>query len=87
MKIPFIEDPKSGQQSVSLTVLILSTLVVLVAFGLNIAGVVDSTSISLEFFAISASLYFGRNMGINGRTYTASTPVVAVVEEPKVDTK
>lgn len=72
MKFPFIERPKENQ-STSLTILILSMILVVIAFALNISGVVENTSIALEFFGISSALYFGRNMSINGKSYTAVT--------------
>lgn len=63
IKLPFIVDPKDDKPSVSLTILILSVVSVMTAFGLHIAGKVEGTSISLEFFGIAASLYFGRRFG------------------------
>jgi hypothetical protein len=74
MKLPFIEKPKENE-STSLTILILSVILVVVAFILNVSGVVEHTSISLEFFGIAGTLYFGRNLGIGARTSTINAPV------------
>lgn len=74
MKLPFIEKPKDNE-STSLTILVLSVVLVVLAFILNISGVVEHTSISLEFFGIAATLYFGRNLSIGTKTSSISTPV------------
>jgi hypothetical protein len=66
IKIPFVEDPITKAPSVSLTILIVAVVAVLVGYGLDLADKVKDTSIALEFFGISAALYFGRRVGFKG---------------------
>ena len=53
-------DPKTGQPSVSLGILLLATLVMVIAVGINIAGYAKSTDLVVEFWMGSAGLYWGR---------------------------
>lgn len=53
-------DPKTGQPSVSLGILLLATLVMVIAVGINIAGYAKSTDLVVEFWLGSAGLYWGR---------------------------
>lgn len=71
LKLPFIQDPITKLPSVSLTNLIISILFLLVAAGLDLAGKVKGTSIALEYFGVSAALYFSRRINVNGREMSA----------------
>lgn len=73
IKLAFIQDPISKLPSVSLTNLVLSILLLLIATGLDLAGKVKGTSIALEYFGVSAALYFSRRINVNGRTFTAES--------------
>lgn len=58
----YIVDPNTDKPSVSLTNFAISVLVLLTAIGLHIAGKTATTSVALEYFFGSASLYFGRRL-------------------------
>lgn len=73
LKLPFVQDPISKLPSVSLTNLVISTIFLLVAAGLDLAGKVKGTSIALEYFGVSAALYFSRRINLNGRSFTAES--------------
>ena len=73
LRLPFIEDPISKKPSVSLTNLIISIVLLLVATGLDLAGKVKGTSIALEYFGVSSALYFSRRINLNGRSFTAES--------------
>jgi hypothetical protein len=73
IKLSFIQDPITKLPSVSLTNLVISTIFLLVAAGLDLAGKVKGTSIALEYFGVSAALYFSRRINVNGRSFTAES--------------
>lgn len=56
----FILDPKTKERSVSLTLLLVSFISVLIASGLEMAGVIKTVSVVPELFFACAGLYFGR---------------------------
>lgn len=56
----WVPDPKTGEQSVSLTLVVLSAGFVGVAMLLEMTGVIDNTSMAFEFFGASCGLYWGR---------------------------
>jgi hypothetical protein len=59
----WIIDPKTKEASVSLTILMVSFVVCVVSSGLEMAGVIKSTSMSFEMFGAASGLYFGRRWG------------------------
>jgi hypothetical protein len=71
IKLAYIQDPITKQPSVSLTNLVISLVFLLVAGGLDLAGKVKGTSIALEYFGVSAALYFSRRINVNGKSFTA----------------
>lgn len=73
IKLAYIQDPISKLPSVSLTNLVISLIFLLVAGGLDLAGKVKGTSIALEYFGVSAALYFSRRININGKGFTAES--------------
>lgn len=73
LDILWIVDPKTKEPSVSLTNLVLAIVFLLTAGALNLAGVVQTTSIALEYFGLASALYFGRRMNINGKTYDSQS--------------
>jgi hypothetical protein len=73
IKLAYIQDPITKQPSVSLTNLTISTVFLLVAAGLDLAGKVKGTSIALEYFGVSAALYFSRRINVNGKSFTAES--------------
>lgn len=62
--VPMITDPKTGKSSVSLTLLFLSSLYVQVGLIGKYSKLLDGIDLNqaLNFFLISAGLYFGRNL-------------------------
>jgi len=73
LKLPFIQDPITKKPSVSLTNLAISTLFLLVAASLDLAGKVKDTSIALEYFGVSSALYFSRRINLNGREFSSES--------------
>lgn len=73
IKLPFVLDPLTKKPSVSLTNLVISTVFLLVAAGLDLSGKVEDTSIALEYFGVSSALYFSRRISINGREFTSES--------------
>jgi len=62
-----IKDPKQKEPSVSLTMMLIAFIVALVAAGLDMAGKIKSTSVTLELFWGVTALYFGRRFNIGGK--------------------
>jgi hypothetical protein len=56
----WVTDPKTGEKSVSLTVLALSTVVMVVAIGLQLSGIAKDVSLATEWWFGAAGLYWGR---------------------------
>lgn len=56
----WLSDPKTKESSVSLTLMVISFVVLLVASTLHIAQLTDNTSSLTELFYATAGLYFGR---------------------------
>ncbi len=71
LNFPWIVDPDTKKQSVSVTNFVLSIFFLLVAASLNLAGVVKDTSIAVEYFGMSAALYFGRRFNFKGQAFEA----------------
>lgn len=65
----WIKDPKDKSKSVSLTLLVASFVGLLIASGLEIAGVVETTSGLSELFYSTVALYFGRRFKVNTREF------------------
>lgn len=63
----YSRDPNTGKASVSLTILWISVVLLVVVGVLQCLKQVESTTLALEFFGISASLYFGRRVNFNGK--------------------
>lgn len=66
LKKMWIKDPKTGEESVSLTLVIVSATVCFIAAGLEMAGLIKTVSICFEMFGASCGLYWGRRFG-NGK--------------------
>lgn len=67
----YFKDPKTGEQSISLTLLIVTFLCAIGAGALNMFGKTSSTSIFAELFYSSAALYFSRRFSIGGKSFSA----------------
>lgn len=56
----WLTDPKTGEKSVSLTILIVATVGIVAAIGLQIAGLAKDVSLAQEWWFGAAGLYWGR---------------------------
>jgi hypothetical protein len=62
--LPMVRDPKTGIASVSLTLVVLSSIYVQVGLIGKYSKLLDGIDLNqaMNFFLISAGLYFGRNL-------------------------
>lgn len=60
------------EESVTLTLMIVSFAGVMVGSGLEMAGVVKSTSILFETFGACVAMYLGRKINFRGQTFDAT---------------
>lgn len=76
----WMDDPKTKEPSVSLTMLVVSFVGVLVAAGLQMSNVIKDTSVMTEIFYANVALYFGRKFSAGSKSYeTESTSI----DQPK----
>lgn len=70
---PLIRDPKTGVGSVSLTLVFLSSLYVQIGLIGKYSKLLEGIDLNqaINFFMVSAGLYFGRNL--NSKTITSTT--------------
>lgn len=61
----YCRDPKTQEPSVSLTILWLSVIYLITMGVLTALGKINETNVAMEFFGMSAGLYFGRRFNIN----------------------
>ena len=67
----YLNDPKDGKPSVSLT-LLMTSFILTIGFGIaQSLGKVNSTGPLLEIFYSMAALYFGRRFTVKGQQYTS----------------
>lgn len=59
----WFKDPKDNSASVSLTLLMVTFIVCVISSGLEMAGVIKTTSMAFEMFGAASGLYFGRRWG------------------------
>ncbi len=78
MSFPWITDPRTKEESVSVTIVALATLTMIVAIGLELAGKAKATNLVTDFFWGSLANYVGKSF-VNGRGQKVgladSTPV------------
>lgn len=67
----WVEDPKTKERSVSLTLLLVAASSCLVAGALEMFEVVKSTSIFSEMLYSFVALYFGRKVNIKGNNFSS----------------
>jgi len=60
----FIKDPKTGESSVSLTLMLVTFMGAVIASVLEMCNLVESTSLAAELFYATSALYFGRRFNI-----------------------
>lgn len=80
-------DPKTKEPSVSLAILMVATLAVVVAIGLDFAGMAKGTDLVLEFWLGSAGLYWGRKFTSRGGSIMETLENVQKQLEDKGETK
>jgi hypothetical protein len=72
IKLPFLVDPKTKEQSVSLSLLVVSFTALLVASTVHLAKLTENTSSLTELFMTCAGLYFSRRVSFkSGNTIEA----------------
>ena len=71
MKLNYFVDPKNDLQSVSLTLLMVSFLLLTVLSVLNALEYVKDVGPMQELFYATAALYFGRRVNINGKAFSS----------------
>lgn len=81
MKIPWIIDPKAKEESVTATLVVVSTIVMVTAIALEMAGKVKGTNLVTDFFWGSLATYMGRKLTFG------KGQVAGVVAEDKNETK
>ena len=67
----WLKDPITQVPSVSLTLLVATFVLTVIAGGLQMSGCVQSTSLFAEMFYSAVALYFGRRLNIGGKAYTS----------------
>jgi len=82
VNLAWVVDPKDNKPSVSLTNLCISILFLVVAGILNLAGVIKETGIVVEYFGVSAALYFGRKISFAGKDFAPEEPTEPPKETP-----
>lgn len=60
----WLNDPKTKEASVSLTMLVVTFVGTILAACLHMAGKVESTSVMSELFYGNVALYFGRRFSV-----------------------
>ena len=66
----YLKDPKTGEQSVTLTFTIIS-FILLTGFSISsVLGYSEEPGPLMELFYASAALYFGRRFNVNGKTFS-----------------
>lgn len=78
----WLMDPKTKEKSVSLTLMIVSFVVLLIASTLHISQFTDNTSSLLELFYATAGLYLGRKF-----TGKSGNDIEAKVEKVETELK
>ena len=64
----WVQDPKTKEPSVSLSMLLITFVGVMIAAGLNMAGKIENVSCMTELFYANVALYFGRRFSVNKTT-------------------
>ena len=71
IKLAWIVDPFKKRESVSLTNFVLSVICIIIFGTLHVTGKLkQEPSFFIEYFGISAALFFGHSLNIGGRVFT-----------------
>ncbi len=77
----FFSDPKDGKPSVSLTILVVSFILLIIAGGLEIFEVTKSTGPFMELVLSAFALYFGRRFSFKGQSYSSEEGSAKDIED------
>lgn len=83
----WLNDPKTQEKSVSLTILVYSFILLLVIGVLQVMNKVTTTGPFTELFYSSVALYFGRRLNFGGRIFTSETASEVVQATEQVTKK
>lgn len=64
-------DPVNGKKSVTLSLVVLASLCIVVAGGLEVAGLTKTTSIFPELLYSSLATYLGRRLNIGSKSFSS----------------
>ena len=78
MKLLWVTDPKDGAESITLTIVVISTIVMVVSIGLELMGRAKGTNLVTDFFWGSLATYLGRRIGFGNKG-----AVAGFVDTPK----
>jgi hypothetical protein len=71
MKMLWLIDPKTKEESVSLTLAIFCTFLLTGAGIAQVLGKINTLGPFVEMFFSSWALYFGRRFSVNGKSYSS----------------
>lgn len=69
----WLNDPKTKEKSVSLTILVYSFILLIVVGVFQVLNKVATTGPFSELFYSSVALYFGRRLNFGGKVFTSET--------------
>lgn len=67
----WLKDPITNVPSVSLTILVATFVLTVIAGAAHMSGYAQSTSLFAEMFYSATALYFGRRLNIGGKAYAS----------------
>lgn len=70
----WLNDPKDSKPSVTLTFTTVSLILLIVACGLEMSGLVKSTSQLFELFGANLAAYVGRRLTWGAKSFGADAP-------------
>lgn len=71
MAVKYLVDPKTKKQSVSLTLMMISFVLLVILSTLKALEHVSSVGAFQELFYATAALYFGRRVNINNKLFSS----------------
>lgn len=83
----WLQDPKTKEKSVSLSLMVVSFVALLVASTFHLSGLVQNTSSLTELFGICTSLYFGRRWSNSKDGNSLEDKVTTTVQELNKESK
>ena len=71
MRLKYFVDPKTEKESISLTLMLVSFVILVVLSTLKALEHVNSVGAFQELFYATAALYFGRRVNINNKLFSS----------------